>query len=464
MKKTIFALFLSIVVVFSSISYNTIYADAVGVSTGIGLNTAYLLMLALSGVSAENSESVENVKSMDTFLNDLKNYSLDLYYWFLDTSSAIAAGSNIVGIDAEKMQNFREWAYYTKGWNTIDTRATIGTTKFNVNSLLVSGSSNYFVIDGYTRATVSDDGYSYLGVTWYQAGGQRFSFVPSVESIALMQSAPPTGIAWFSGMGTTSSGITYGGTLTGYTFTARTKVYYNVTDSNVTWLNIDDYVRNLNATDYSGTLTNFNNAYYSGLIGEQDGSLVVRPVSGVDGVATSVDQSVVGAGTLVDDENGDVVIGGDLAINLQNIDIQALLKSLADGQITYQQLVDALGATAVNTATMTAEQIAELAKADAIAQAGTQQITGKYTVDLTQFFPFCIPFDLYHLIQAFNADPVAPEVTISLPIGYNGSEFTWEDYTLSLSPFDTVAQVVRIFEFVLFIIGLMMVTRKLIEG
>ena len=31
-----------------------------------------------------------------------------------------------------------------------------------------------------------------------------------------------------------------------------------------------------------------------------------------------------------------------------------------------------------------------------------------YTADLKKIFPFCIPFDLVHLIQAFEAEPEAP--------------------------------------------------------
>lgn len=75
---------------------------------------------------------------------------------------------------------------------------------------------------------------------------------------------------------------------------------------------------------------------------------------------------------------------------------------------------------------------------------------------LENVFPFCIPFDIFNLLSALAADPVAPA-------------FAWrfyvpgicdENITVDLSPFDTVAQVVRTVELLAFIIGLAMVTRE----
>lgn len=82
---------------------------------------------------------------------------------------------------------------------------------------------------------------------------------------------------------------------------------------------------------------------------------------------------------------------------------------------------------------------------------------GDYAVPgLQSVFPFCLPFDIYNLLLALAADPVAPS-------------FTWrfyvpgicdEDITVDLSPFDTVAQIVRTVELLAFIVGLALVTRE----
>lgn len=78
------------------------------------------------------------------------------------------------------------------------------------------------------------------------------------------------------------------------------------------------------------------------------------------------------------------------------------------------------------------------------------------TPGLQNVFPFCIPFDIYNLLSAFAADPVAPA-------------FNWRFYvpgivdeqiSIDLSPFDTAAQVLRTVELLAFIVGLAMVTRE----
>lgn len=88
-------------------------------------------------------------------------------------------------------------------------------------------------------------------------------------------------------------------------------------------------------------------------------------------------------------------------------------------------------------------------------------ITGPVSVSgLDDIFPFCIPFDLYHMLEALAADPVAPY-------------FEWRfyvpriiDYTIviDLSGFNTVAQILRIMETLLFCVGLAFETRKLIRS
>lgn len=94
---------------------------------------------------------------------------------------------------------------------------------------------------------------------------------------------------------------------------------------------------------------------------------------------------------------------------------------------------------------------------DAAASQPISTSPGDYqTPGLENVFPFCIPFDIYNLLSALAADPVAPS-------------FTWrfyvprvcdETFTVDLSPFDTVAQIVRTVELLAFIVGLAMVTRE----
>ena len=84
----------------------------------------------------------------------------------------------------------------------------------------------------------------------------------------------------------------------------------------------------------------------------------------------------------------------------------------------------------------------------------------KFALDLKDFFPFCIPFDLYDFFSCLNADPVAPVIEWQLPLP-GGSTYP---ITLDLSVFDPVAKILRTMELLLFCVGLAFKTRDLIRG
>ena len=85
----------------------------------------------------------------------------------------------------------------------------------------------------------------------------------------------------------------------------------------------------------------------------------------------------------------------------------------------------------------------------------------KPIVDLSKFFPFCIPFDLIHLVQALDADPVAPKWSLKLEPPQFPVE--WE-VTLDLSEFESLAKIFRTGETLLFVVGLILITRGIIKG
>ena len=83
-----------------------------------------------------------------------------------------------------------------------------------------------------------------------------------------------------------------------------------------------------------------------------------------------------------------------------------------------------------------------------------------FALDLSNYFPFCIPFDLFDFLSCLNADPVAPLIQweIALP---DGGSYPLE---LDLSPFDSVAKLLRRLQLLLFIVALGIKTRDLIKG
>lgn len=91
----------------------------------------------------------------------------------------------------------------------------------------------------------------------------------------------------------------------------------------------------------------------------------------------------------------------------------------------------------------------------------------EYKSDLRLVFPFCIPFDLVHLIETLDAEPEAPVFTIPIDIEFKNP---WtnqkiidyhEEFSIDMSEFDSVVRILRIFEVVFFIIGLLLITRSL---
>ena len=75
--------------------------------------------------------------------------------------------------------------------------------------------------------------------------------------------------------------------------------------------------------------------------------------------------------------------------------------------------------------------------------------------NLKDKFPFCIPFDIYDLVSGLVAEREAPVITC--PVDVSG-----HTVTLDLSEFDSVAELFRLLELILFIIGLAIGTRYLI--
>ena len=90
-----------------------------------------------------------------------------------------------------------------------------------------------------------------------------------------------------------------------------------------------------------------------------------------------------------------------------------------------------------------------------------EQALNDLQFDLTKIFPFCIPFDIVHIVQKFDAARQIPRIQISLPLP--GMDETL-DLDLDLTPFDGVATILRTMELIAFVVGLAMVTRGLIRG
>ena len=89
-------------------------------------------------------------------------------------------------------------------------------------------------------------------------------------------------------------------------------------------------------------------------------------------------------------------------------------------------------------------------------------------LDLTNIFPFCIPFDIIYLIQNYtNVEESAPVINFKIPypqllqqsLGGDGYEVI-----IDFNDFVAVRNVIRVFLLLFFLVGLMNLTRNIIRG
>lgn len=101
----------------------------------------------------------------------------------------------------------------------------------------------------------------------------------------------------------------------------------------------------------------------------------------------------------------------------------------------------------------------------------TNRPSGSYTFPLSNFFPFCLPWDIYKVLSIFNTSPKAP--VISIPLGsffsdIPGVDKDTTDYICSIDlgdeNFKKWFQILRLLESIGIIVGFVLISRYLIHG
>ena len=189
------------------------------------------------------------------------------------------------------------------------------------------------------------------------------------------------------------------------------------------------------------------------------------------------------------DRTGSFVIDGEIVPTIVNVPYQnispyelnilynALAEKLQTQEITfdYTEILDQMNNNADQQLQVSQDQLLEQAQIkDLLEQIKAGQGgTGKTELqeseldipevphDLTWKFPFCVPFDLIALVGALNATPKDPKWEIPFHIESLGFD---ESITLDLTTFEPVTVVLRVVTTIAFLLGLIMVTRKMIKG
>lgn len=81
----------------------------------------------------------------------------------------------------------------------------------------------------------------------------------------------------------------------------------------------------------------------------------------------------------------------------------------------------------------------------------------KFGVDLTSFFPFCLPFDIYAFFELLAAEPETPHLEFDIELPF--MQEPWH-VVIDLSAWDSTALLARRLELLAFIIGLCVFTRE----
>lgn len=159
----------------------------------------------------------------------------------------------------------------------------------------------------------------------------------------------------------------------------------------------------------------------------------------------------------------DAPVGGG-TINIDDW-LEAIADAIAEGiasipiTLTDATVTDAaieLTAEDAIPVDITAEQEGATDVQDATSIEGMNE----YTLDLVDFFPFCIPFDIYDMLSLFAASREAPHFDYRFYV----PGVCDETITIDLSEFDSAAQVLRTVELLASAIGLAFITKKLIQG
>lgn len=101
--------------------------------------------------------------------------------------------------------------------------------------------------------------------------------------------------------------------------------------------------------------------------------------------------------------------------------------------------------------------VSDTSVADAAASIGD---VGDYDLGLENFFPFCLPWDLYNFITLLEATPEAPVIEWEFPVDVEGNT---EHYEWSLEDLEYLAEILRTFLTLAFAVGLIFVGGKLFK-
>lgn len=177
----------------------------------------------------------------------------------------------------------------------------------------------------------------------------------------------------------------------------------------------------------------------------------------------SVEHTIIGNISSVDDvviKNPGKDDNADVVINWGNVSPVDVIGGVINGTSTWEDVLTVGDVIAVeNDKVIGGDEAVDVPGVD-VPGVDLGDIND-YKLDLTNLFPFCLPFDLIDFFNLLSAEPETPRFEYEMPLPA-GKSYTFD---IDLSPFDSVASLLRKMETLAFIIGLIFITReKMIRG
>lgn len=253
-------------------------------------------------------------------------------------------------------------------------------------------------------------------------------------------------------------------------------------DLSMTDLSISDYIKSIDYSNYVPSDNFFGPVYtypaaqdlYKSTGTAAGIRLDVQTQDGVPDLQAALD----GAGVDTVDDLVAGVAAGTVPMTKVFSDAKVMPYVVAD--TTAGTVVTDLGVSATATGVKAVGLTQDLAVPKDLTNAATYVIKGKtwdpemskYNLPLFQYFPFCLPWDIYQVLSAFAADPVAPSMEI--PIGsffsgrktFDGSAAAGVTATVDLGDdkYSKWFAMLRTLESAGIVIGLVLISVKLIHG
>lgn len=218
--------------------------------------------------------------------------------------------------------------------------------------------------------------------------------------------------------------------------------------SDVPWEGLDNNLKQLyeQGLEEIGTIAEARDAITEA-VGDQTGVLEDALSDNAGVVSGAIDQAVSDVGDLIGSQTG--AIGQSIADNAGVVS-DAIEQAVSDVQTAIGEQTAALD----ESLSATAEGI------ETIAEAIEDEAINWQKFDLKGLFPFCIPFDIYNMLNTLDASPTAPHVQIPFVIQSIGFSYLID---LDFSVFDPVATIMRQMELLCYGLALAWATSKVIK-